>query len=145
MVSAAGAQSLLVAEGVSKRFGSTQALRKADLTVAPGELVGLAGHNGAGKSTLLRAVTALVRPDEGRIEIRGTRLSAGASVKEVRALGVRTVHQELSLCPALRVDESAALVDRTAKGPRWRRRAWRSLGDSLDDIFPGHGIRPGHR
>jgi len=131
-------------EGVSKRFGATQALSGVSVSVMPGEIVGLIGHNGAGKSTLLRSLAGLVRPDEGRLQVGGAEvsLSQGLSAKTARTLGIHTVHQELSLCPSLRVDESAGVVMRTVGGARWRRVAWRQLGDKLEEIFPGNGIRP---
>lgn len=136
-------QALLRAEGVSKRFRGTQALKGARIAVKAGELVGIAGHNGAGKSTLLRIVCGLIRPDEGHIQIAGTVFEHGLSVRESQALGIRAVHQELSLCAGLRVDESAAVAERAAGGLGWRRRAWQHLEALLDEIFPGHGIMPG--
>src|SRR5438034_1810266 len=39
--------------------------------IRPGECIGLIGHNGAGKSTLLKMLNGLIRPDSGRIEMRG--------------------------------------------------------------------------
>ncbi|MCI0519983.1 MAG: ABC transporter ATP-binding protein [Chloroflexi bacterium] len=47
------------------------AVRGASLTVHRGETLGLIGHNGAGKTTLLRMLNGLIKPDVGRIEIRG--------------------------------------------------------------------------
>src|SRR5665647_2922429 len=97
----------LRAEKFSKTFGATQALSDVSIVVMPGELVGLAGHNGAGKSTLLRSLAGLVRPDQGRMQIGNEEftLSQGFSPKQARNIGIHTVHQELSLCPSLRVDE----------------------------------------
>ena len=57
-------------------------------------------------------------------------------------LGVRTVYQELSLCASLRVDETAAIFDHSARGLSWRSAAWKNLRNVLDEMFPGHGIRP---
>ncbi len=58
------------AEGVSKRYGTVEALR--DVTVAVDETAtGLLGANGAGKSTLMRALLGLVRPDAGSLGILG--------------------------------------------------------------------------
>jgi ribose transport system ATP-binding protein len=132
----------LRAEKLSKTFGATQALSNVSIVVMPGELVGLAGHNGAGKSTLLRSLAGLVRPDQGRMQIGNEEfaLSEGLSPKQARNMGIHTVHQELSLCSSLRVDESAAVVLRTAKGVGWRNRAWTQLEEKLNEIFPGHGI-----
>lgn len=47
------------------------AVRQVSFSVEPGEALGLIGHNGAGKTTLLRMLNGLIKPDAGRIEIRG--------------------------------------------------------------------------
>lgn len=47
------------------------AVRNAGFELGRGECLGLIGHNGAGKTTLLRMLNGLIRPDHGRIEIRG--------------------------------------------------------------------------
>jgi lipopolysaccharide transport system ATP-binding protein len=47
------------------------AVKNVSLHVAPGETLGLIGHNGAGKTTLLRMLNGLIKPDAGRIEVRG--------------------------------------------------------------------------
>jgi len=52
---------------------TVEALRRVDLTVAPGEAVGLIGRNGAGKTTLLRLVAGAYCPDQGRVTVRGRR------------------------------------------------------------------------
>jgi len=128
--------------GVTKRFGSTIAVNEASFTVKRGELVGIAGHNGAGKSTILKVVNGSLPGDAGTVTLDGVERSAVTTVAHPERLGVRTVYQELSLAPALRVDETAALFDRSARGFRWRRKAWRKLRGVLDEMFPGHGIRP---
>ena len=57
--------------GLGKRYGSLTALDAVDLTVGPGELVGLVGANGAGKSTLMKIGCGLVRPSTGTARIFG--------------------------------------------------------------------------
>ena len=54
--------------GLSLRFGKVRALDGLDLTIAPGECVGVVGRNGAGKSTLFRSIICAETPDAGRIE-----------------------------------------------------------------------------
>lgn len=61
----------VVAEGLSKRFGSTLALDDFELTVAQGTVCGLLGPNGAGKSTAVRILSTLLRPDTGRVTVAG--------------------------------------------------------------------------
>ncbi len=65
-------------ENVTCSFGKTGApvLEKVSLTIAPGELVGLAGSPGAGKTTFLRLIAGAVYPDHGKILIDGTPLDS---------------------------------------------------------------------
>ncbi len=90
-------------EGVTKRFGSVQALAGVDLEIPQGEFFGLLGPNGAGKTTLISALAGLVRPDVGRLAVMGHDV-----VSEYRAarrqLGV--VPQELVFDPFFSVRES---------------------------------------
>ena len=63
--------SALQVDGVSKAFGSVQALSGVSFSVAAGEIVGLLGPNGAGKSTTMRAVLGLIQADGGQIRLFG--------------------------------------------------------------------------
>lgn len=65
---------MIIAEGVSKRFGERAVLRELDLSVQPGAVNLLVGANGAGKTTLLRILTRLATPDEGSVTINGVSL-----------------------------------------------------------------------
>ena len=58
-------------EGVTKRFGDTEALRGVDLDVLEGEVFGYLGPNGAGKTTTLRLLMGLTRCSTGRVEVLG--------------------------------------------------------------------------
>ncbi|HET7864967.1 MAG TPA: ATP-binding cassette domain-containing protein, partial [Burkholderiaceae bacterium] len=57
--------------GLSKRYGSVNALTDLSLTLAPQQFVGLLGPNGAGKTTLFNCVAGLYRPSKGRILFQG--------------------------------------------------------------------------
>src|SRR5919109_866441 len=59
------------AEGLTKQFGSVQALAGVDLAVPAGTVFGLLGPNGAGKTTAVRIFTTILRPDGGRAEVLG--------------------------------------------------------------------------
>jgi ABC-2 type transport system ATP-binding protein len=61
----------VVAEGLCKRFGDTEALVDVDLVVGRAQVVGLLGPNGAGKTTTVRVFTTLIKPDRGRAFVDG--------------------------------------------------------------------------
>jgi ABC-2 type transport system ATP-binding protein len=61
----------VLAEGLYKSFGETQALAGVDLRVDRAKVVGLLGPNGAGKTTTVRVFTTLIRPDAGRAFVDG--------------------------------------------------------------------------
>ena len=62
---------MIEVEGLSKRFGKTQAVAGLSFRVEPGTITGFLGPNGAGKSTTLRAVLGLVHPDAGAATVLG--------------------------------------------------------------------------
>jgi ribose transport system ATP-binding protein len=128
--------------GVEKSYGAVRALDGADFSLLPGECVGVVGHNGAGKSTLMHVLNGGVAPDRGRFVADGEEHPHWNSAR-ARALGLRCVFQELSLCPNLTVAENARVVHPAIHGFGWRRRSARLILDKLDEIFPGHGVRPG--
>ena len=68
------AEEVVAAHGLRKRFGKRTALDGLDLSVAQGQLYGLAGPNGAGKTTLIRTLCGLLRPDEGEAHLLGWRM-----------------------------------------------------------------------
>ncbi|CAM5509140.1 ABC transporter ATP-binding protein [Thauera mechernichensis] len=88
--------------GVAKRYGTLQALGGVNLEIGQGEFFGLLGPNGAGKTTLISALSGLVRPDAGSLEIMGHDVVADYRNAR-RNLGV--VPQELVFDPFFSVRE----------------------------------------
>ncbi len=95
---------VLEARQIVKRFGRVQALRGANLTVYPQEVVALVGDNGAGKSTLVKTVVGVHPPDDGEILFEGKPVKVNTP-HDARDLGIETVYQDLAL--AAEVDPSA--------------------------------------
>ena len=91
---------LLEATDISKTYGAVVALKSASLAVRPGEVHALMGANGAGKSTLVKILTGAIRPNGGRIAIRG-RERVVHSPAEARHGGLVSVYQEPALIPDL--------------------------------------------
>src|SRR5437763_10384852 len=94
--------------GISKRFGSTQALDGVDLELQPGEVHALIGENGAGKSTLMKVLSGALAPDAGMITLDGRPYSP-FDPRDARRLGVAMVYQELTLAPDLTVEANILL------------------------------------
>jgi ribose transport system ATP-binding protein len=127
--------------GVEKSYGAVRALDGVDFSLASGECVGVVGHNGAGKSTLMHVLNGGVAPDRGRLIVSGEEQRSW-STGRAKALGLRCVFQELSLCPNLTVAENARVLHASIRGFGWRGQAGRLIREKLDEIFPAHGIGP---
>jgi ABC-2 type transport system ATP-binding protein len=63
-------------KGVTKRFGTLEAVAPLDLTVKPGEIFGFLGPNGAGKTTTVKMITGLLQPTAGSVRVAGFDMSA---------------------------------------------------------------------
>jgi branched-chain amino acid transport system ATP-binding protein len=75
---------LLAVAGLGKHFGGFVALEDIDLTLIPGERLGLIGPNGSGKSTLVNCLCGTLRHDSGTIEFDGSRLDGAPAHKRTR-------------------------------------------------------------
>ncbi|HEX5396901.1 MAG TPA: sugar ABC transporter ATP-binding protein [Candidatus Limnocylindria bacterium] len=105
-----GTDLLLDATDVAKAYGAVVALRKASLAVRPGEVHALMGANGAGKSTFVKILTGAVRPDGGRILVRGREFRA-RSPGDARHAGIVSVYQEPALIPDLDIRANLRLTE----------------------------------
>jgi len=91
-------------QGISKHFGTVQALKPMDLDVEPGELVALLGPSGCGKTTTLRIIAGFESPDTGNVLIGAKDVTDSPPNK--RAIGM--VFQNYSLFPHMNVAENVA-------------------------------------
>ena len=71
MMTNAVAEPIIAARALVKRYGTVEAVRGIDLSVAPGEIFGFLGPNGAGKSTTISILCTLVRPTTGHASVAG--------------------------------------------------------------------------
>jgi len=134
---------LLSMRGIFKSFGTTRAVQGVDLVINEGEIVGVMGGNGAGKSTLMKIIGGLISSDAGEIRFGGETLGVAHSPSAAMRLGLRFVHQELSLCANLRVFENFAIeLPDMIKGIRWRSQAIQSAKTALANVFPDSRIDP---
>ena len=108
VLSQAGASPILSVRDIGKSYGGLKAINGVSLDISPGEIVALCGDNGAGKSTLVKVLCGALRPDEGRILIRGTPVEF-RSPKDATDAGIETVHQSLGLVDTLNVPENVFL------------------------------------
>ena len=100
---------VLTATGLTKSFGPVTIVDDFNFASSPVEAVALTGRNGAGKSTILRMLIGADRPDSGRVEFEGTRMSE--TKPEIRR-GVATVIDDLDFFPDLSVVEHLDLLAR---------------------------------
>ncbi len=107
----------LEARGVTAGYGGTDVLVGADVTVRPGEMVGIIGPNGAGKSTLLRALTRRLPLRAGHVLLDHRELDRWPRLALARALAV--VPQTATLPPGYTVAELVAM-GRTPHQGLWR-------------------------
>ena len=118
---------MISAQGLSKRYGQTQAIRDLSFSVNKGEVVGFLGSNGAGKSTTMKILCGYLPADEGTVTIAGFDVFT-ESLKARSRIGY--LPENVPLYPEMRVGEylgyRAAL-----KGVRSRRVA-EKVEDALE-------------
>lgn len=125
---------------IRKSFGAVQALQGVNISLMPGEVLGLVGDNGAGKSTLMKILSGAQAPDSGSILLDGEE-ARFSHPRDARNERIEMVYQDLSLCEELDVAGNLFL----GREPRWgpfrgfidRRRMHREAAEALSSV----GIR----
>ena len=100
---------ILEVQGVTKRFGGLTAVKNLNMALQPGELYGLIGPNGAGKTTIFNLLTSVYVPDEGSIELAGTRVN-GLKPSRIAKLGMSRTFQNMRLFSTMTVLENVKLA-----------------------------------
>ncbi len=133
---------ILQADGVSKRFGATQALDDISLRLVAGERVAIMGENGAGKSTLMKVFAGVHAPDTGSMELRGAPF-APRTPYEAILRGISTVYQEPAGFPHLSVLENLYMGRQQHRGGWLQPAQMRAEGAELLDRIglPGRTLR----
>jgi D-xylose transport system ATP-binding protein len=99
---------LLQLRGITKTFGSVEALTDVDFEVNSGEVMALVGDNGAGKSTLIKCIAGTHAYDSGQIVFEGQEVNIHGP-KDAARLGIEVVYQDLALCDNLDVVQNMYL------------------------------------
>ena len=131
-------------EGLRKRYGAgdtaVDALKNVNMTVAPGEVVGLIGPSGSGKSTLLKCLGAIIEPSAGRMTLgQDVIYDDGWITPDLRALRrdrIGFVFQAPYLIPFLDVTDNVALLPMLAGVPNAESR--QRARDLLAALDVGH-------
>ncbi len=131
-------------EGLRKRYGAgdtaVDALKNVNMTVAPGEVVGLIGPSGSGKSTLLKCLGAIIEPSAGRMTLGPDVIyDEGWKTTDLRALRrdrIGFVFQAPYLIPFLDVTDNVALLPMLAGVPNAEAR--QRARDLLAALDVGH-------
>jgi ABC-type branched-subunit amino acid transport system ATPase component len=122
----------LAADEITVRFGGLTALSQVSIEVKPGSIAGLVGPNGAGKSTLLAVLSGLLRPNSGRVRLRGADIT-NVSCRARASKGLARTFQQPELFMGLTVREHLTLAHRARVSPR---RLWRDMLDPRSLLPP---------
>lgn len=105
----------LEATGLTKRFGGIDAVHNIELTLVPGEILGVIGPNGSGKTTLANLLTGVVPPDRGTIRLGAQRLD-GLSAAAIARAGIARSFQTPTLPPGLTALDAVAVARASTAG-----------------------------
>ncbi len=122
-------------EGVDVSYGEVRVLDGINLTVEPGDFLGIIGPNGSGKTTLLRVILGLLEPQEGSVRLFG---QPPAAFREWRRLGY--VPQRAALDPSLPVTVQEVVASGLVASLGLLQRIGRALRARVTDALARVGI-----
>lgn len=124
------------ARGLSKRFGSIEAVSRLDLEVPRGQIYGFLGPNGSGKSTTIRMLCGLLTPTEGSATVLGTEVPGGSRTLKPR-IGYMT--QKFSLFGDMTVIENLQFIAEIYSYPTGERKA------RIEHLLENYDLREQHK
>lgn len=126
------ARPMVEIRGLTKRYGDTVAVNRADLKIYKGELFSILGASGSGKSTLLRLLAGFEAPSEGSILIDGVDMTAVPPYERP----VNIMFQSYALFPHMTVEQNVAYGLKKERVPDAQIR--QRVGDILETVKMGH-------
>jgi len=123
-------------ENLTKRFGGLTAVNRVSFQISRDEIVGLIGPNGAGKTTLLRLITGILKPDSGRIRLKGrdiTKFKPWAIVDQ-GIVGTFQITRPFRRLPIIANVMVACLCPRALKRGEWVKTIEAKALDSLEFV-----------
>lgn len=109
--------SLVEAHGLHTHYGASHILHGVNITINPGESIGLLGRNGMGKTTLIRTLMGHIQPTQGEIVLRG-KLATHLQPHQVAKMGVAYVPEGRGIFPNLDVRENLLVAARPSVSGR---------------------------
>jgi branched-chain amino acid transport system ATP-binding protein len=136
---------LLQTIDLKRYFGDTRAVDNVNLSIEEGEFVSLVGPNGAGKTSLINVVSALLRPDSGRIIFKGEDITHLTVAQRVRA-GIARSFQLVNVFDDLTAFDNVALAIFSREGKTTHLGALAHLDKAVtteaDAILAQFGLAP---
>jgi ABC-type sugar transport system ATPase subunit len=108
-------ETVLSIKNATKRYGGVVALRDVSLDLLRGEVHALCGQNGAGKSTLIKILGGAVRPDSGRVLVKGEEVSIQTPAASL-SFGIHIIYQDFHLVPDLDIAQNIFLRQELTRG-----------------------------
>lgn len=132
---------VIICEGVGKRFDDHWVLRGIDLEVRSGEVLGIIGPGGHGKSVLLKLMAGLLTPDEGRVLVEGQDLAGLAPLELARIRNdFGYLFQNYALFDFMTVADNVAFPLRRQREPAPEEEIAAAVRQRLEEVDLGHAL-----